>query len=107
MKMAEQIALAHHEQFCGKGYPNGLKGEEIPIEGRIVMLADVFDALCSERPYKKAWPVNEAVEEIENKSGILFDPQLVDLFKQNLSQIEKIMEGFPDHQQSAVVNVFN
>lgn len=107
MKMAEQIALTHHEQFCGKGYPNGLKGEEIPIEGRIVMLADVFDALCSERPYKKAWPVSEAVEEIENKSGILFDPQLVDLFKQNISPIKKIMEGFPDHQQSVVVDAFD
>ncbi len=96
MQMAEKIAMTHHEQWCGKGYPNGLGGEEIPIEGRIVMLADVFDALCSERPYKKAWPVEDAVEEIESKSGVLFDPGLVEVFIRNLSQIVKIKEGFPD-----------
>jgi putative two-component system response regulator len=80
VKMAEVIALTHHERWDGKGYPQGLKGEEIPLVARILSVADVFDALTHERPYKKAWSVEAAVEEIRNQSGKQFDPQAVEAF---------------------------
>jgi response regulator RpfG family c-di-GMP phosphodiesterase len=78
--MAESIALSHHEHWDGCGYPAGLRGEEIPIEGRIVAVADVFDALMHERPYKPAWPLQEAVEEILRQAGRHFDPKVVEAF---------------------------
>ena len=96
MALAESIALNHHEQWCGKGYPNGLEGEAIPIEGRIVTVCDVFDALTSERPYKKAWTVEQAMGEIEAKSGILFDPELVVLFKKQLPRMVEISHQYAD-----------
>ncbi|QPJ64817.1 MAG: response regulator [Candidatus Nitrohelix vancouverensis] len=96
MLKAETIALTHHEQWAGGGYPKGLKGEEIPIEGRIVILADVFDALCSKRPYKESWSIEDTVTEMENNSGIMFDPELVKIFKTSLPEFLKIMEGFSD-----------
>lgn len=80
MQMAERIARSHHERWDGKGYPNQLAGEQIPIEGRIVAVADVFDALTHERPYKSAWPVAEAVAEIASQSAKQFDPQVVEAF---------------------------
>ncbi len=80
LKMAQNIALTHHERWNGRGYPFNLSGEEIPIEGRIVAIADVFDALTHERPYKKAWPVSQAVEEIQHQSGRHFDPAVVAAF---------------------------
>ena len=80
IRVAETIALTHHERWDGSGYPNGLKGEEIPLVGRICALCDVFDALISERPYKRALPVEEARAEIERSSGTHFDPNLVALF---------------------------
>lgn len=80
MRMAETIALTHHERWDGTGYPRQLQGEEIPVAGRIVAVADVFDALTNERPYKKAWPINEAVAEIERQSGRQFDPWVVVAF---------------------------
>ncbi len=80
IEMARMIAMTHHERFDGSGYPNGLIGEEIPIEGRIVSVADVFDALTHERPYKEAWPLEKALEEIERARGTQFDPQVVDAF---------------------------
>ena len=82
--MAEAIALTHHEKWDGSGYPNGLRGEEIPLVGRIAAIADVFDALTSTRPYKRAWTVEEAVEEIRNQRGRHFDPRLVDVFLEAL-----------------------
>lgn len=78
--LAEIIARTHHERWDGRGYPNQLSGAEIPLAGRIVALADVFDALTNERPYKKAWPQEEAVAEICNQSGKQFDPDVVDAF---------------------------
>jgi putative two-component system response regulator len=78
--LAERIALSHHERWGGGGYPDGLSGEEIPLAGRIVAVADVFDALTHERPYKRAWPVDEAVSEVLDQRGRQFDPQLVDAF---------------------------
>ncbi|BCM90975.1 putative cyclic di-GMP phosphodiesterase [Abditibacteriota bacterium] len=80
IKMAESIALTHHEKWDGTGHPQGLKGEEIPLEGRIVALVDVFDALSHERPYKKAWSHREVVSEIKAQSGRHFDPAVVEAF---------------------------
>lgn len=99
MEMARIVALTHHEKWDGSGYPYGLKGEKIPLVGRIVALADVFDALTSIRPYKKAWPVEQALTEIEAQSGRHFDPQLVSLFKQNLSQILRIKEQYAEPER--------
>jgi putative two-component system response regulator len=85
LQMAESIALSHHEYWNGSGYPAGLKAEEIPIAGRIVAVADVFDALTHDRPYKKAWPLLEAVAEIRRLSGTQFDPAVVDAFEAVIS----------------------
>ena len=80
LRLAEDIALNHHEWWNGKGYPRGLRGLEIPLAARIVALADVFDALTHERPYKHAWPVDEATREISRLRGRQFDPAVVDAF---------------------------
>lgn len=82
VQLAESIALAHHERWDGQGYPLGLATVDIPIQGRIVAVADVFDALTHDRPYKKAWPINEALKEIRLQAGHQFDPQVVDAFLQ-------------------------
>jgi putative two-component system response regulator len=79
LQLAEQIARTHHERWDGTGY-FGICGEAIPMAGRIVTVADVFDALTSERPYKKAWTQQEALQEIQHQSGRQFDPQVVDVF---------------------------
>ena len=80
VKMAEQIALTHHEKWDGSGYPSGLAGEAIPIAGRIVAVADVFDALTHSRPYKPAWSSADAITEIERQSGRHFDPKVLEAF---------------------------
>ncbi|RYZ81239.1 MAG: hypothetical protein EOP06_23870, partial [Proteobacteria bacterium] len=85
MRMAEVIALSHHERFDGTGYPHGLQGEGIPLEGRIVSVVDVFDALTHERPYKKAWTVEAALAEIQKGAGTQFDPHIVESFLKVLS----------------------
>lgn len=82
LQLAATIAATHHERWDGTGYPNGLRGHEIPIEGRIVAITDAFDALTNERPYKKAWPAAEALAEIQKQSGSQFDPAVVDAFLQ-------------------------
>ena len=99
MRMAHTIALTHHEKWDGSGYPNGLAGENIPHVGRITALADVFDALTSDRPYKNAWPVEDAVEMIKKNRGEHFDPDLVDLFLQELPAILKVREHFTDQNK--------
>jgi len=96
MRMAQQIAISHHEKWDGSGYPNGLAGEAIPQSGRIAALADVFDALTSVRPYKKAWTVEAAVELIKENRGKHFDPELVDIFLQQLPAILQIRERFDE-----------
>ncbi len=80
LQLAEQIALSHHERWDDRGYPNKLSGEDIPLVGRIVAVADVFDALTHERPYKKAWPLGEALAEIEAQSGRQFDERVIKAF---------------------------
>jgi putative two-component system response regulator len=80
IQMAECIALMHHERWDGTGYPGKLRGEDIPLVGRIVTVADVFDALTHERPYKTAWPVEEALAEIERQRGQQFDPRVAEAF---------------------------
>ncbi|WP_076539925.1 two-component system response regulator [Shewanella sp. UCD-KL21] len=94
MDVAQIIALTHHEKWDGSGYPNGLSGEDIPLYGRIVAVADVFDALTSKRPYKEAWPVEKALELLEKEAGTHFDPQLVPLFVEKLDQILEIKAKF-------------
>lgn len=96
LQLAKVIALTHHEKWNGSGYPVGLAGEEIPLAGRIVAIADVFDALTSERPYKEAWPVDKAIELLETVSGEHFDPQLVPLFLYALPKILKIKDKFAE-----------
>jgi putative two-component system response regulator len=78
--LARQIALSHHEWWDGSGYPHGADGNDIPLSGRIVALADVFDALTHQRPYKRAWPIDEAVSEITRLRAKQFDPELVEIF---------------------------
>jgi putative two-component system response regulator len=80
IQMAQQIALTHHERWDGLGYPLGLCGEQIPLVGRIVAVADVFDALTHQRPYKPAWPIPAAISEIRQQAGRQFDPQVVEAF---------------------------
>ena len=96
LDVAQTVALTHHEKWDGTGYPKGLSGENIPLYGRIVAIADVFDALTSERPYKDAWTVEDAVALIQKESGSHFDPQLVPLFIKNLDQILEIKSKFKD-----------
>lgn len=79
--LASSICLSHHERWEGGGYPNGVAGDAISLEGRIVSVADVFDALTHSRPYKEAWPLDEAVGEIVKQSGRQFDPAVIDVFK--------------------------
>lgn len=92
LEMARRIALSHHEKWDGSGYPYGKSGQDIPIEGRIVAIADVFDALTSIRPYKKAWTVADTMELIESESGKHFDPELVEHFKQIVDEVTKIRD---------------
>ncbi|NDV26869.1 HD domain-containing phosphohydrolase [Desulfovibrio sp. JC010] len=94
--VASQIALYHHERWDGKGYPEGLKGEDIPLYARITAVSDVFDALMSERPYKQPWTVDRAIEYITQESGKQFDPNVVSAFLGNLSAIVAVRDEFPD-----------
>ena len=96
LSMAQLIALTHHEKWDGTGYHRGLKGEEIPLVGRITSIADVFDALTSVRPYKKAWPVEDAVKLIQREAGTSFDPELVQKFVAILPQILAVREQYSD-----------
>jgi len=96
VKMAANIALTHHERWDGNGYPNGLRAEDIPIEGRITSLSDVFDALTTIRPYKSAWDENEVLNYIKEQSSISFDPKLVDIFINNIQAFLDIRQAYQD-----------
>jgi two-component system response regulator RpfG len=96
LQTGASIALAHHEKFDGSSYPNGLSAQEIPIEARIVAIADVFDALTTERPYKKAWTIEAALKYLIEQKNKHFDPELIDLVLANRISFEEI------HSQYAV-----
>ena len=102
MSMAAEVAQNHHEKFDGSGYPQELAGEEIPLTGRVVAVADVFDALTTERPYKDAWPVDKAVEFLKEQKGKHFDPRLVDLFIEILPDILNIRDQYAEESQETV-----
>jgi putative two-component system response regulator len=93
LRIAEAIAGGHHEKWDGSGYPNRIAGEAIPIEARVAAVADVFDALCSERPYKRAWTLDEAYREIVANSGSHFDPACVSAFQRLWPEIQAIMSA--------------
>jgi len=92
LSMGAIIALGHHEKFDGNGYPNGLHGEDIPLVARVVAVADVFDALVSERPYKHAWPIDESIDFVKAQRGKHFDPTCVDAFLADRVKIEAIID---------------
>lgn len=97
LTMAREIALYHHEKWDGSGYPHGLAGDDIPLVARIAAIADVFDALVSERPYKKSWTVADAVNLFEEQKGFHFDPQVVDAFKRVLPKILEVRERLREY----------
>ena len=96
LAMAYDVAVTHHEKWDGSGYPNGLKGEEIPLVGRIVAIADVFDALTSARPYKAEWPVEKAIEYMEAQRDKHFEGRLVDIFFQQMPALLEIKERWAE-----------
>jgi two-component system response regulator RpfG len=101
LQTAAAIALGHHERFDGSGYPAGVRRERIPIEARIVAVADVFDALTSVRPYKAAWDWDRAIEHLQHEKGRHFDPSLVEVFLKHRDEATAIRERFaddPEHQ---------
>lgn len=98
-KMAKTIALCHHEKWDGSGYPNGLSGTKIPLSARIVSIADCFDALTSERPYKSAWSIEDTLKEMNRISGLNFDPELMEKFNHILPDVLKIKEKLPDEER--------
>ena len=96
LSMGAIIALGHHERYDGTGYPNGLHGEDIPVVARVVAIADVFDALVNERPYKRPWSVNEALDYLKSQRGKQFDRLCVDAFVDDIAKIEAIRADFTD-----------
>ncbi|TGM03646.1 response regulator [Leptospira barantonii] len=92
LQLAKTIAQNHHEKWNGSGYPNALREDEIPVEARIVALADVFDALTTKRPYKKAWEISDAIEYIRNESGKHFDPNLIPVFLDVMPKLLEVKE---------------
>ncbi|SEG16362.1 response regulator [Vibrio hangzhouensis] len=101
--LAKEVALYHHEKWDGSGYPRGIAGKAIPLSARIVAIADVFDALTSERPYKAAWNTADAFDYLCQQSGQHFEPQLVEVFISLESEIEKIKRTFADEAVGQVM----
>jgi len=99
---AMDIALYHHEKYDGSGYPNGLVGDEIPMSARIVAVADVFDALTSERPYKKAWSEKQALDYLERERGGHFDPKVLDAFRARIREVRRICVRFQDGTEQEI-----
>ena len=96
LDMAAEIALSHHEKWAGTGYPKGLKGDKIPISGRLTAVADVFDALSTERIYKPAFPLEKCLAIIREGRGTHLDPEIVDVFLESLDDVLEIQRNFPD-----------
>jgi putative two-component system response regulator len=105
IRLGEIIALTHHERWNGTGYPKGLRGSEIPLVGRIVAIADVFDALTSKRPYKEPFPVEKSFEIIKEKKGIHFDPGVVNAFFSIKDEILSIKKRFKDREGSLLMQI--
>ena len=93
LKTARIISLTHHERYDGTGYPRGLKGKEIPLFGRIIALADVFDALTTKRPYKEAFGFEESICIIKDQAGKQFDPHIVKVFLKRKNRIKRILQA--------------
>jgi putative two-component system response regulator len=107
LQCAAKLAMAHHEKFDGSGYPQALAGEAIPLHGRIVAVADVFDALTSERPYKKAWTLEAAVDFLKSNSGSHFDPACVEALLAVWPQVLEIRARYydePDNSAAAALH---
>jgi response regulator RpfG family c-di-GMP phosphodiesterase len=102
LQAGAEIALGHHEKYDGSGYPNGLKGDDIPLFSRIVSVADVFDALTSERPYKKAWSLERAVDFLHAGKGAHFDPQCVQAFLDAWEDVMAIRERYREDEEGSV-----
>jgi len=102
LQAGAEIALAHHEKFDGSGYPRGLKGNAIPLFGRIVAVADVFDALTSERPYKKAWELDDAMRFLEEGRGTHFDPLCVESFIAGWEEVLEVRQRFRDEEAPSI-----
>ena len=98
LDMAARIARSHHERWDGSGYPDGLSGESIPIEARIISIVDVYDALTHKRCYKEAWPESDAVAEMRRLAGTMFDPELLELFMSQLSVMRQIRQDHTDRR---------
>lgn len=96
IQLAEKIACSHHENWDGSGYPYGLKGEEIPLEARIVSVVDVYDALLSDRVYRKGLPEKEALDYIISMREIKFDPEVCDIFLKHIDAFRDICKGVND-----------
>lgn len=101
LEMAATVALTHHEKWDGSGYPLNLAGCRIPLEARIVAVADVFDALCSHRPYRHAWAEEQALQTMREQSGTHFDPEVLEAFFQALPEIRAIRGSFEDYLRSS------
>ena len=101
MEILQNIVTYHHEEVDGGGYPEGLRGEDIPLVARIIAVADVFDALTSDRPYKRAWSNAEALSFLDKHAGTKFDTDCVRALKENMEQIEDIQSNFPQSADSA------
>ncbi len=106
MQMAETIALTHQDRWDGSGYPHGLKGEKIPLAGRIVAICDVFDALTSKRYYKEAFSIEKSMQIIEQGSGKDFEPALVETFKRVLPEMIRIVKELPDEEVEPVLKIY-
>ncbi len=104
LKVAAIVAHQHHEKYNGKGYPRGLKGEDIHIYGRITSVADVFDALGSERVYKKAWELDRILTYLKEERGVSFDPKIIDLFLENLEEFLVIRDRYQDVSEKDLLN---
>jgi putative two-component system response regulator len=104
LELAATIARTHHEKWDGTGYPFQIKGDNIPIEGRICCVADVYDALCSERPYKPKFPIQKCLEIMLSERGTRFDPIVLDAFFERIEEIEAIRKKYDDRQQVESIN---
>jgi signal transduction histidine kinase len=106
LSMGATVALTHHERFDGSGYPKGTAGKDIPLVGRIVAIADVFDALMSKRSYKEAFSLDKTLEIMRNDSGTHFDPEILDLFLENVPELIAIHERYTDVETESVSAAF-